>query len=392
MRHLIRAAVALSTAGVLAACASANGSTTNAGSGGSATASQPGSAIVDPAAAPMRTGERFLTLRMAQPYTPTAPNGGTDEYRCFLVDPKLTSDAYLTGSQFMPQNKAIVHHAIFFRIAPSDADAARKLDASTPGEGWTCFGDAGVGNDPAWVAHWAPGVKETLLRPGVGYPMPAGSLLVMQVHYNLLATGGKPGGSDQSAIRLRLADGATKLTALHTETLPAPVELPCTASESGPLCDRNAAIADVTHRFGEDIGNKAQQLNRFCNGGKPPVPGPTQHCDLPVPQQVTVYAVAGHMHLLGRSISIVVNPGKPDAHTLLDITTYNFDDQAIRPLAQPYVLKAGDTVEVKCTHDAGLRKLLPQLRQLPPRYVVWGDGTSDEMCLGLLIISVNGQA
>ena len=32
----------------------------------------------------------------------------------------------------------------------------------------------------------------------------------------------------------------------------------------------------------------------------------------------------------------------------------------------------------------GAAQLLPQLSKLPPRYVVWGDGTSDEMCLGLL--------
>jgi hypothetical protein len=42
-------------------------------------------------------------------------------------------------------------------------------------------------------------------------------------------------------------------------------------------------------------------------------------------------------------------------------------------------------IRVTCTHDAGLRKLVPQLQPLPPRYVVWGDGTSDEMCLGLII-------
>ena len=41
-------------------------------------------------------------------------------------------------------------------------------------------------------------------------------------------------------------------------------------------------------------------------------------------------------------------------------------------------------MRVTCTHDATLRQKLPQLSQLPPRYVVWGDGTSDEMCLGLL--------
>ena len=59
---------------------------------------------------------------MPTAYTPQAPNGGTDEYRCFLVDPKLATQKYLTGSQFLPQNAAIVHHAIFFRITPADAE------------------------------------------------------------------------------------------------------------------------------------------------------------------------------------------------------------------------------------------------------------------------------
>ena len=26
-------------------------------------------------------------------------------------------------------------------------------------------------------------------------------------------------------------------------------------------------------------------------------------------------------------------------------------------------------------------------KQLPPRYVVWGEGTTDEMCLGLLLVT-----
>jgi Copper type II ascorbate-dependent monooxygenase, C-terminal domain len=115
------------------------------------------------------------------------------------------------------------------------------------------------------------------------------------------------------------------------------------------------------------------------------VPGPTQHCDHPIDGRATIYAVAGHMHLLGRSITVELNPGTARAKKLLDIPVYNFDEQAIRPLDRPVTLKAGDVVRVTCTHDASLRTRLPQLRQLPPRYVVWGDGTSDEMCLGLLI-------
>ena len=163
-----------------------------------------GSAAI-PVAAPLRAGERFVTLKMPQPYTPVAPSGGTDEYRCFLVDPKLTSTAYLTGSQFLPQNSAIVHHAIFFRVDPGEAAKARAVDAAAPGEGWTCFGDAGIGGDAGWVAHWAPGANETLLTPGVGYPMPPGSLLVMDYETQLHYTHGVPKTTDPVGERISLA-------------------------------------------------------------------------------------------------------------------------------------------------------------------------------------------
>jgi len=103
---------------------------------------------------------------------------------------------------------------------------------------------------------------------------------------------------------------------------------------------------------------------------------------------MTVYAALGHMHLLGRSIKIELNPGTTEAQTLLDVSLFNFDDQKLQPLPVPVYLKPGDMVRVTCTHDATLRRQLPQLRKLPPRYVIWGDGTSDEMCLGLLIATV----
>ncbi len=381
-KGLIAAAMVLAVAGASTACGG------NAGApAGQAGSSSPGhnghGSVVPPSPAPLRDGERFVTLTMAQPYTPAAPNGGTDEYRCFLVDPKLTTKAHLTGSQFLPQNVDIVHHAIFFSIAPADVAKARAVDDGTPGEGWQCFSGTGIDGDDAWVAHWAPGANEVLLGEGLGYELPPGSQLVMQVHYNLLAAKAKADGTDRSSIRLRVTDRAA-MTSLETLQVLAPVELPCTAQESGPLCDRNAAIQDVTRRFGEEVGGSAEQLIEWCGKGKFE-PGPTQHCDHPMEGDATIHAVAGHMHLLGRSIKVEVNPGTPGASTVLDIPEYNFDDQAIRPLPAPVKLKKGDVLRVTCTHDAGLRKLIPQLQQLPPRYVVWGDGTSDEMCLGLLI-------
>lgn len=372
------AALALAAAVGLASC----GSSSPAAAPPTPSHSGHAPASLGPPEAP-RAGERFVNLSMPRPYRPSAPNGGTDEYRCFLVDPKLNGRAFLTGSQFLPQNADLVHHAIFFRVPPAAVAAAHRVDAAEPGEGWRCFGDAGIGEGAEWVAHWAPGTRETLLRPGLGYAMPAGSQLVMQVHYNLL--GAPDSGTDRSAIRLRVTDGKRDLTELHTGQIAAPVELPCAPGESGPLCDRTAAVADVQHRFGEDARQPVDGLNKHCNAGKAPKAGDTQRCDHPAPDAGTIYAVAGHMHLLGRSITMELNPGKPGAQTLLDVPVYNFDDQAIRPLAQPVKVKAGDTLRVTCTHDATLRQRLPQLKTLPARYVVWGDGTSDEMCLGLLI-------
>ncbi len=382
-RRFVAATIALAAAVLVSACSTSGTSTPSAASSGSGSA-HAGHGWSAPPAAPLRAGERFVHVTTPKPYTPAAPNGGTDEYRCFLVDPGLTTPAFLTGSQFLPQNVDIVHHAIFFRVDPAGVETARKVDASTPGEGWTCFGGAGIGDNASWVAAWAPGANETLLGANLGYPMPAGSQLVMQVHYNLLATKGKAGATDRSGIRLRLANPAAGVQALDTELLPAPVEVPCAADESGPLCDRTAAVADVAQRFGNEIGSAAAGLNRLCNHGAPPVPGATQHCDHQVRKAGTVYALAGHMHLLGRSIKVELNPGTPTAQTLLDIPVYNFDDQALRPLAKPVAVKPGDTYRVTCTHDVSLRKQLPQLRELPARYVVWGDGTSDEMCLGLV--------
>ncbi|WP_246656402.1 monooxygenase [Dactylosporangium vinaceum] len=388
-RALGALAVALLIGAAVAGCGSSAGGSAPAGAAPAVSDPHAGHGSAPPPA-PLRSGERFQNLGMPVAYTPKAPNGGTDEYRCFLVDPKLTKTAFLTGSQFVPQNAAIVHHAIFFRIAPEHADQARKLDADSPGEGWTCFGDSGVTGD-AWVASWAPGADETLLAPNLGYPMPPGSLMVMQVHYNLLASGGSAAGSDQSSIRLRLNDDAAAMSPLQTGLLPAPIELPCTAGETGALCDRAAAVADVGKRFGAEIGGREDQLVKLCNQGAPPAAGVTQHCDHKVPKDATVYAVAGHMHLLGRSIKIELNPGTAGARTLLDVPNYNFDDQAIHPLDTPAAVHAGDTLRVTCTHDAGLRGMLPQLKGTAPRYVVWGDGTSDEMCLGLVVMGGAGR-
>jgi protein involved in polysaccharide export with SLBB domain len=72
---------------------------------------------------------------------------------------------------------------------------------------------------------------------------------------------------------------------------------------------------------------------------------------------------------------------------VLDIPVWNFDDQSMRSLRRPVRLGPGDEVRVTCRHSQGIRDEIPAFEGQPDRYVVWGEGTSDEMCLGLLQVA-----
>jgi hypothetical protein len=334
----------------------------------------------------LRAGETRTTIAMPGAYTPSAPYGtGTDDYRCFLLDPELDRDAWLTGTQVLPGNPDVVHHVILFQVAPEQVAAAEAKDAAEEDEGWTCFGGTGLDrvqdvNRSSWIGAWAPGGRESVTKPGYGVRLRKGSRIVMQVHYNLLA-GQQP---DTSAAQLRLAPGRRDLQALSTMLLPAPVELPCRPQHSdGELCEREAAVADVKERFGAD-GNTADLLHLLC-GGEPRA-GEVQSCVRTLGEPITIHGVAGHMHLLGRSLKIEVNPGTPQARTILDIPVWDFDDQGSRPI-DPIRLEPFEQVEVTCRHVQWLRDKLPAFEGQPDRYVVWGEGTTDEMCLGMLQVT-----
>ncbi len=320
-------------------------------------------------------------------YTPKAPTTGTDDYRCFVLDPLVTRDAFVTGFDIAPGQPSEVHHVILFRVPPSAAAAARARDAESGGNGWTCFGGTGLGSrgasldDAPWVGAWAPGGRENVLPADVGIPMPRGSLLVMQVHYNL-RHGVAP---DRTSVKLRLSS-SSDLKPLETMLYPAPVELPCRAGKSGPLCERSAAVADVTERFGTMSSPIVNGLLLVCNGTVIPTPDATQSCTRRVDEPATIRAAAGHMHLLGSSLRIDLNPGTPRARTLLDIKVWDFDNQGAVPVPAT-AIHPGDSIRVSCTHDQAWRDKLPDLQGLPERYVVWGEGTTDEMCLGLLSVT-----
>jgi hypothetical protein len=166
------------------------------------------------------------------------------------------------------------------------------------------------------------------------------------------------------------------------------VELPCAPAETGPLCDRTAALFDQIRKYGQDAGLIPVGLLLYCgkNAASPPA-GPVTSCIDRFEGPATIHSVAGHMHLLGRSIRIELNPGTPRARILLDIPRWDFHWQASYLLAAPVRVEARDVIRVTCRHDAGLRKTLTPAAARTPRYTLWGEGTTDEMCLGIVQVT-----
>ena len=359
---------------------------------------KPGSArSIRPATQPETAPGTTITLRPSRPYRPHGIGGGTDDYHCFLLDPHLTQDSYVTAAKVVPQHADVVHHVILFDASGVNVGAARQLDAQSGGKGWTCFGGPGLSETqasasaaaserlgaPQWISAWVPGHTRDELPQGTGVLVHAGDLVVMQVHYNLLHDAGEK-IVDRSLAQLRVTPAAgANLTSLDTYLLPAPVELPCPSGVHNPLCNRAAEFRDEVKKYGSDAAFISLGLLVFCHEQLQQVQGPSSTCTRTVDRPIRIYGVAGHMHLRGMDIRIDLN-----GRTLLHIPHWQFHWQDAYYLQQPVDASAGDRLTVTCRFDNS-RSRQPYVNGKPmtPRYVLWGEGTTDEMCLGLLQVA-----
>jgi hypothetical protein len=357
-----------------------------------------------------------ITLAPKQAYLPRAVAGATDDYHCMLLDPKLSQDMFVTSAVVKPQQRTLVHHVILFEATGANAVQARRLDADSRGTGWTCFGgpqltetNASAGNvasdalgSPQWISAWVPGHATNDLPAGTGVLLHKDAVIVMQIHYNLLHAGhahvAKP---DRSQVDLRLTPAAgSPLTPLDTFLAPAPVELPCPTGSHGALCSHAAAYKAEAKTYGSDAAFVSIALLYLCHKTMADYPSNVgagrsigTSCDRTLNRPVRIYGVAGHMHLRGVDIRIELNPGTPRAQTLLHIPRWDFHWQDAYYLEHPVDANTGDTVRVSCRFDnSKANQPVAGGRRLPPRYVLWGEGTTDEMCLGLLQIADRANA
>ena len=171
--------------------------------------------------------------------------------------------------------------------------------------------------------------------------------------------------------------------------LPAPVELACAKGERGRLCDRSQALLELARKYGSlaafvpgraPAPLRQEPGERDAERDQPVRPAHRHADDDPGRRRATCTCSAP-------SIRLELNPGTPRARVLLDIPRWDFHWQNMYTLRTPIEAKPGDVVRVTCRYDVSHRRHGIHGVPTTPRYILWGEGTTDEMCLGLLQVT-----
>ncbi len=287
-------------------------------------------------------GTPDLVLKMPQAYT----HNGEDVYRCFVLPTGLLDDRDIAAIEFRPGNPAIVHHVLFFL---DTSGAARARDAADPGPGYTSFG--GPGFDAVGTFFpWAPGATPRLLPPGLSQKMYKHSDLVIQIHYAPV----DHEETDQSTVNIFFAK-------------PAPVMRPVMQFAMDPATLTNGPFLIppyITKRF---------------------------RAEYPVPYDVSVLAVAPHMHLLGREMKAYCVKPNGDTIPFVWIRDWDFHWQGGYTFKKLVMVPAGSLLVVESMYDNTTSN--ENNPNSPPKFVAWGESTLDEMmiCYFFYTISLPGD-
>jgi hypothetical protein len=287
-------------------------------------------------------GPPSATLDPGSAYQPNTAL--TDDYHCFLIDPGLTTGQDMIGFNVHPGTPASVHHVLLFAVPATDVSAAQAADAAEPGLGWTCFGGSGV-DAAQTIGGWVPGSGASMFPPPTGIHLPAGTQIVMQIHYNLLAQAQLP----QTPLSDRTTAGL-----YYAAT---PVAKP-------------AAIAAVANQtFLVPAGTASQ----------------TVVANLSINRAWALWGVVPHMHLHGTDINVAIRHADGSSTCAVHIPHWDFHWQMFYYYQQPISVVAGDVIHLECTYDnsAADQPVIGGVKQTPMD-LTWGEKTTDEMCLNYL--------
>jgi mono/diheme cytochrome c family protein len=273
--------------------------------------------------------DQVLTI----PVKYSLPADGPDQYRCFVLPTGLDHDVYLDGTEFRPENRRIVHHALLFLDA---SGKAKEMAAASPDGNYPCFGGPGF---PAagLVGGWAPGLTPPPHDPELSQPIRKGMDVVIQIHYH---PSGKP-EQDQSSLGL---------------------------SFSGPPTKGRTSILLFDHHL--DIA-----------------PGDSNYvakASLTLPRDIQLAGVIPHAHYLCKDMKVTATLPDGSTKPLIWIKDWDFNWQNAYRYRTPLDLPKGTRIDLVYTYDNSENN--PHNPVHPPVRIHWGEETKDEMALVFLTV------
>lgn len=290
--------------------------------------------------------------------------GGTqDSFVCVAIDPGVDRDVWITGVQVVPDRTEVVHHVLMYVDTQALSDDLVDENSTFPCLGFVSFEGA------QQIGTWVPGAVPTETPPDVGFPMPAGSRIVLAYHYH--PTGGGD-VTDQSSLALR-----------WTEEAP--------------------ALNGVMGLFGNGDGLEPGPGDP---GGEPTfqipanVKGHTETMNVVIPDflpPTQIFSLGTHMHYVGVDMRAWI---ERDGQEICLIQTPRWDFNWQRnytvdaPLGMMPVVQGGDVVRIRCKYDNTLDnpflvRALAEQGLSEPKTVELGEESLDEMCLLLFGLASN---
>jgi mono/diheme cytochrome c family protein len=323
-------------------------------------------------------GKPDIVLQMPEEFTLEA--SGPDEYQYFEIPTNFKEDVYVQMAEARPGNRKIVHHIIAFVSPPSkdgkqpqfskeqfekyQQEAEKKSMFHKEGflmrmkPGMPVYDDGCAlpngGNGESLdvkeesrgfdlLVGFAPGMPPGVMEPGTVKKIPAGSKILLQMHYSKQA--GKV-EKDRSSIGLILAkQPADKHVYTH-------------------------GIANVYFQIPPGDGNHKVTS---CWTAK---------------EDIHLQTLMPHMHLRGKAMKF--EAFYPDGHSevMIDVPNYSFSWQTVYYLKRPVALPKGTKIVVTALFDNSAKnKFNPD----PKQAVRFGEPTYDDMMIGWISYTVDKQ-
>ncbi|HEY6332849.1 MAG TPA: thiol-disulfide isomerase [Blastocatellia bacterium] len=323
-------------------------------------------------------GKPDIILTMPKAHT-VAPNG-PDEYVYVKVPTNFDHDVWIQAVEAKPGNRKIVHHIIAFVLPPEKGfmsivkptqafmDEIRKklafyqdgslqmvkADAPVIDDGCSSVnGGGGVFLDDSeregfgrFLAGEAPGLQPAEWPEGDAKLIPAGSTILLQIHYHRQDGADSKAETDQSSIGFKLAKVPP-----DKEVITEPV---------------------VNYHFripAGDANHEVTSCYTFKNDSH-------------------ILGLTPHMHLRGKDMTIMAYYPDGRKETLLEVPHYSFNWQTTYYLKNPVALPKGTKVVCVAHFDnSDKNKYNPD----PTKSVRFGDPTYAEMMIGFVEYTVDSQ-